>query len=47
MMERVTKEIFGNEIFCILEWTGLNVELLIGCQWDMTLSDGLYSGMDG
>lgn len=47
MMERVTKEIFGNEIFCILEWTGLSVGLLIGCQWDMTLSDGLYSGMDG
>ena len=45
MMERVTKEIFGNEIFCILEWTGLSVGLLIGCQWDRTLSDGQGDGV--
>ena len=37
------KMIFGNEIFCILERTGLSVWLF--CQWDRTLSDGKGDGV--
>ena len=39
------KMIFGNEIFCTLERTGLSVWLLIGCQWGRTLSDGKGDGV--